>query len=152
MMIRSAIAMVVLGASGLPALAQTADQRAIEACKRTSQAFTEIASCLPQADVAVMTLDAFAQIFPEAAKPLSEKCVQLNGDNMVGAATCVTEAVEAAIGLKEKLPAGVDLNDPVFAAVADAGLMRQLKVKIDDARAKYPEVRLWGGNLYKAYR
>ncbi|RWF43149.1 MAG: hypothetical protein EOS46_25770, partial [Mesorhizobium sp.] len=92
------------------AVAGQADPRALEACQKTSKVFTKIAQCLPDADVAIKTLDAFSAIYPAEASPLRDKCLELNGDNLAGAAACVTNAIKDGLGLRKALPAGIDLS------------------------------------------
>ncbi|CDX62353.1 exported hypothetical protein [Mesorhizobium plurifarium] len=134
------------------AVAGQADPRALKACQKTSKAFTKIAECLPDADVAVRTLDAFSTIYPAEAAPLKDRCTELNADNLSGAAACVTNAIESGLSLRKSLPAGSDLSDPIFAAVADDGRWSKLESAIKDARAAYPDKMIWGMTLYQPYR
>lgn len=143
---------VLAALTATSAIAGQADPRALEACQKTSKAFTEIAQCLPDADVAIKTLDAFSTIYPAEAAPLKDKCSELNGDNLVGAAACVTNAIKDGLSLQKSLPAGTNLGDPVFAAVADDGRWSKLESAIKNARATYPDQIIWGGTMYKPYR
>lgn len=140
--------------SGLAANAtdQKADPRAVEYCKATSGTFVAVAECLPNAHVSIKTLDAFENIYPAAGQPLRTKCAELNEGNIIGTATCVTEAVSAAIDLKETLPAGSRLDDAVFEAVSDPALGRQLDEAEAAAKATFPKVSIWGGSVYRAYK
>ncbi|QSZ57211.1 hypothetical protein [Rhizobium sp. ZX09] len=129
-----------------------ADARAIESCKAGGKAFTEVAACLPDADVAYKTLDAFSAIYPQEAQPLKDKCIELNAENIVGAATCVNQALKTSLDLKASLPKGQTLDDNLFAAVSDPELKSKLDAEIKKAQKLYPEKRLWGGNTYRAYK
>lgn len=135
-----------------PALPSEADPRALEQCKATSPTFVQIAECLPDADVSFKTLDAFASIYPPAAAPLKDKCLELNKDDATGAATCVTAAIKSAIDLRQSLPSGSNIEDPVFNAVSDQSRSQKLDSVIKEARKVYPDKSLWGGNLYQPYR
>ncbi|MER9854545.1 MULTISPECIES: hypothetical protein [unclassified Mesorhizobium] len=146
--ILSAIAVTI----ATSAIAGQADPRALEACQKTSKAFTEIAKCLPDADVAVKTLDAFSTVYSADASPLKARCLELNGDNLAGAAACVTEAIKGGLSLRKSLPAGSDLGDPIFAAVADDGRWSKLESAIKSARTAYPDQTIWGMTLYQPYR
>ncbi|TPL06689.1 hypothetical protein [Mesorhizobium sp. B2-4-11] len=134
------------------AISAEADPRALESCKKTSADFTAIAKCLPNADVAVAIFDEFDRTYDPAATPLKNKCIQLNGDDISGAATCTLSAISDAISLKASLPKGATIDDPIFSAVADERKQGRLLAAEKSARAKYPDVSLWGGNFYKPYR
>ncbi|RUX08202.1 MAG: hypothetical protein EOS71_00570 [Mesorhizobium sp.] len=133
------------------AVAAEADPRALAYCKKTSKAFTEIAQCLPDADVAVRVLDDFDRIFSGDAVSLKAKCIELNGDDINGASVCVINAVKDAVTLKSSLPKGASLDDPIFNAVADEKAYKQLIEAQDKAQKRYPEKRIWGGSLYQPY-
>lgn len=149
---RVVVSGMILIASATMAVAQRADPRALEFCQATSSAFTQIADCLPEADVAVRALDAFPTIFPPEAEPLRERCEELNGNNIAGALVCVRRAAEQAVELRQSLPEDAELNDPVFDAVADAELVERFHVEISEARSRYPERRMWGATHYHSYR
>lgn len=149
---RTLLAGLALVISGSSAAAQSADIRALEACQARSAAFTEIAECLPEADVAVRALDTFDEIYPAEAMPLKEVCLDRNGENIAGALACVRRAVEQAIELQRSLPEGANLNDPVFEAVSDQSLGNRLFEAISQARSRYPERRIWGASTYYPYR
>lgn len=129
-----------------------ADPRALEACKAQSGNFVDIADCLPDAHVAVKTLDAFEKLYPPAAAALKDRCIELNKPNISGAATCVSEAIRSAIGLKASMPEGASLDDPIFDAVSDEKLQTSLLDAIAEAQGAFPEQRMWGGNMYMRYR
>ncbi|MEH3108889.1 MAG: hypothetical protein PGN22_02160 [Agrobacterium cavarae] len=129
-----------------------ADSRAVDACKAGGKAFTEIAACLPEADVAFRTLDAFSAIYPKEAEPLKNKCLELNTGNIVGASTCVKEAIKASLALKDSLPAGQSIDDPIFLSVAVLDLSNKLEIEVKKARGRYPDKMLWGGSMYHAYK
>lgn len=150
---RLAIAALVLAGGIECAYAQKnqADPRALEACKAKSGNFVEIADCLPDAHVAVKMLDAFAKLYPPAAAPLKDRCIELNKSDMAGAATCVSEAVRSAIKLKASIPEGSSLDDPVFNAVSDEKLEALLLDAGAKARQVFPEHR-WGITTYMPYR
>lgn len=145
---------ILMIALGLPSytLAAEADLRALESCKKTSKVFTEIAKCLPDADVAVAVLDEFDRVFDTAAIPLKTKCIELNEDDVSGASTCVLNAIKDAVSLKLAMPKGSDIGDPIFDAVSNEALLQKLRDTENAARKKYPEVRLWGGGMYMPYR
>lgn len=129
-----------------------ADPRALEACKAQSGNFVDIADCLPDAHVAVKMLDAFEKLYPPAAAPLKDRCVELNTGNISGAATCVSEAIRSAIGLKASMPEGSSLDDPIFNAVSDEKLETSLLDAEAKAKEDFPDKRIWGGTTYKRYR
>ncbi len=131
---------------------EKADARAVDYCKSTSGTFVAIAKCLPDAHVALKTMDAFETIYPASAQPLRLKCIERNEGNVVGAATCLTEAINAAIGLKASLPKGSNLDDAIFESVSDTTLKTRLDDAEEQAKAVFPNVRVWGGTMYKAYQ
>lgn len=134
------------------AFAAEADPRAVEACQKTSKAFTEIAKCVPNADVAFAVIDEFDRAYELEATPLKAKCIELNGDDISGASICLLNAIKDAVSLKASLPAGMDLDDPVFNAVADETRRERLLAVQEAARGKYPDVIVWGGGIYMPYR
>jgi hypothetical protein len=139
-----------------PATAQSnaparADPRAVESCKASSSTFVQLESCLPDAHVAFRTLDAFSEIYPPDAATLKTRCIELN-DDVVGALACVTTAIEAAIRLKQSLPDGSALDDAVFHAVAEPALLVRLEQVEKEAKAAFPEKRMWGGGMYRQYK
>jgi hypothetical protein len=144
-------AFILAGIFSEPSHAAQADPRAVEVCKKESPTFVQVAKCLPQADVSIRTLDAFDQLYPEAAKPLKQKCLELNKDSIAAAATCVDEAVESAVKLKSSLPEGTSLDDKVFEAVSDAKLAEKFEAEQEKARDRYPG-EMFGGLMYRAYR
>lgn len=144
-------AFVLAGTFAEPGYAAQADPRAVEVCKKESTTFVEIAKCLPQADVSIRTLDAFDQLYPEAARPLKQKCLELNKDSIAAAATCVDEAVKSAIELKASLPSGTSLDDKIFEAVSDAKLADKFEAAQEKARARYPG-QMFGGLIYHKYQ
>ncbi|MGO4834568.1 hypothetical protein AB4144_20135, partial [Rhizobiaceae sp. 2RAB30] len=87
------------------------DSRALEACKAETTNFVEVAKCLPDAHVAYRMFDAFEKLYPPAATPLRDRCIELNENKMSGAATCVSEAVSSAVKLKASMPEGASLDD-----------------------------------------
>lgn len=129
-----------------------ADLRAVEACKANSPTFAQVASCLPMAHVGVVALDAFDDIYPDAALPLKARCIELNSGNPAGALACVTNAIEAAIQLERALPAGATLDDPIFLAVSSADHRDRLRAVMEAARAPFPDPLLWRGTEYQPYR
>jgi hypothetical protein len=131
---------------------EKADPRALEYCKATSGTFVSVAECLPNAHVSIKTMDTFERLYPPAAQPLRTKCAERNEGNIIAAATCVTEAVRAAIDLKDALPTGSHLDDPVFEAVSDPELREQLNEAESAAQATFPKVRVWGGSMYREYK
>ncbi|KQU96777.1 hypothetical protein ASD00_18165 [Ensifer sp. Root31] len=147
-----AIAILMMSV-GIPANAsgEKADPRAVDYCKATTGNFVAVAECLPNAHVAIKTLDTFDKLYPVAAQPLRTKCAERNEGNVIGAAACVTEAVGAALDLKESLPAGSKLDDPVFDAVSNADLSKKLDEAKEAAKATFPKVRVWGGSMYQPY-
>jgi hypothetical protein len=136
------------------AMAETmkADPRAFDACKAQSGTFVQIADCLPEAHVAYKTLDAFDALFPPEAQSLKKKCIELNPKDIVGSASCVTNAIDKAVDLKKSLPDGVSLGDPVFDAVANEDLATKLDNAEKKARATFPKVGFWGGGMYHPYK
>ncbi|RVC41666.1 hypothetical protein EN781_25210 [Mesorhizobium sp. M4A.F.Ca.ET.090.04.2.1] len=102
--------------------------------------------------MAVRTLDAFSTIYPLEASPLKDRCIELNSDNLTGAAACVTNAIKDGLSLRKSLPAGSDLSDPIFAAVADDDRWSKLESAINSARAAYRDQTIWGMTLYQPYR
>jgi len=135
------------------ATAQTAtvDPRALEACQIESSNFVDIRSCLPDAHVAVKALDAFSTIYPSEAQQIRERCLELN-DQVAGAMTCTVQAVKSAVELAALLPEGSALNDAVFEGARDPDHLVKLEAVIDEARALFPEKRMWGGGIYRQYR
>lgn len=129
-----------------------ADARAVEVCKAGGKAFTEVAACLPDTDVAYRTLDAFSAIYPREAQPLKDRCIELNSENIAGAATCVNQAIKAALDLKVALPKGQTLDDSIFVSISDPELKTKLDAEIKKAQKLYPEKRIWGGNTYRPYK
>lgn len=131
---------------------EKADPRAVEYCKAKSKTFVAVAACLPDAHVSIVTLDAFEKIYPAEAHPIKTKCLDLNKGDVVGGATCVTAAVEAAIGLKKTLPDGADLGDAVYTAVAKEDLGERLNQAEKSARSVFPDKMFWGGGRYIPYK
>ncbi|MHA4731175.1 hypothetical protein [Ensifer adhaerens] len=145
--------LIVLANVGLAQAAdEKADPRAVDYCKATTGTFVGVAECLPDAHVAVKTLDAFEKLYPAAAQTLREKCAERNKGNTVGTSVCVTEAIRAALDLKKALPTGSKLDDPVFEAVSDTALSEKLDQAREAAKAAFPNQRMWGGSSYMPYR
>lgn len=147
----TAAALALASLSSSSAFAE-ADQRAVEACKAGGKAFTEIATCLPDADVAIKTLDAFSEIYPAEAAPLKTRCEELNPKDISAASTCVTSAIKSAMELKAALPSGTSIGDPIFDAVSDQERSDRLKEVVQKARSAYPDKMIWGGGLYHPYK
>lgn len=137
--------------SGIPSAADEstkADPRAVEACQRESETFVQVAECLPEAHVSVVALDAFSEIYPPEADNLKSRCVELN-DTITGARACVTEAIKAAIGLKE---VGASLDDPLFIAVSSPDDWSALQSAIESAKSAFPDRGFWGMTSYMPFR
>jgi hypothetical protein len=153
LMLKLASALIIVVALASPISAQTkADPRAVDACKARSPTFVQVADCLPAAHVAIKTLDAFDSIYPATAQPLKAKCVERNPGNISGAWICVTEAVDKAVSLKQSLPAGASLDDPIFAAVANEDLAKKLQEAEKKAKSDFPKQTIWGGSMYFPYK
>lgn len=151
---RKLVAVVVIGLGvAVPATAQDAsvDPRAIEACQASGGTFVQINDCLPDAHVAVIGMDAFGEIYPPEAETIKVRCSELN-ETIAGAFLCVTSAIDAAVELSAKLPAGSSLGDPVFDAVKSADLKSALRDRTMKARELFPEKRIWGGGIYYPYK
>lgn len=146
------ILMLLMMTGAVVAQERRADPRALEACKKQSEAFTKIAQCLPEADVSFQTLDAFSKLYPPDAQPLKDRCIELNKDSIAGAAACLTSAINDAIKLNASLPENSDLDDPIFQAVRDPSLRDQLQAVIQDARNAYPHTPIWGVTVYYPYK
>lgn len=146
------IASLLLTTASAHAQNAATDPRALQACKAKSATFVQVADCLPEAHVGFKTLDAFETIYPPSALPLKAKCLELNPDDVGGASTCVTAAIQSAIKLSAAMPKGSTLDDPIFDAVADKALDAKLDKKIDAARADFPDQPIWGGNMYHPYK
>ena len=127
-----------------------ASPEALDACKLIDPSFNKIAACLPKMDVAIETLTAFSSIYPSEAAPIRAKCEELNKDK-IGAATCVEKAVETAVQLKQQIPDGSDLPDPLFLSISDAAKMAELNTVTSGARAKYPQFTDFTA-MYQPYR
>lgn len=146
------ISLLLATAPTVYAQSSKADQRAVDACKAQSPSFVQVADCLPAAHVAFKTLDAFDTIFPAEGHPLKSKCIELNAKNIVGAAICVTNAIDKAVDLKQSLPDGTTLEDPVFEAVSNADLAKKLKDAEKKAQSGFPKQQVWGGGIYYPYK
>lgn len=134
------------------AKAVTADERAVEACKKSSNTFVQVADCLPRAHVAYKMIDAFDTIYPAEAAPLKDRCIELNKNDISGAGTCISVAVKKAIELKSSLPENADVGDPIFNAVSNKDGYEKLQNVINAARDDFPEVSIWGGRRYYQYK
>ncbi|OOG61990.1 hypothetical protein B0E45_31790 [Sinorhizobium sp. A49] len=147
-----AIAALMAITGSARAAGEKADPRALDYCKATTGTFVGVADCLPNAHLAVKTLDAFEKLYPEPAQALRTKCAERNEGNIIGTAACVTEAIRAALDLKEALPTGTTLDDPVFEAVSDSALSVKLDEAKESAKAVFPNGRAWGGSSYMPYK
>lgn len=149
---RALLVLVLMTTSAAAASAGKADPRAVEACKAGGATFVQVSDCLPEAHVAVKMLDAFDSIYPAEAKPLKDKCLELNQDNISGAGTCVRQAVEAAVKLKATLPEGSSIDDPIFNAVSATDKQDALSKAMADAKNTFPDRMIWGGGMYHPYK
>lgn len=146
------LCVVAAGLAPAPVGAGEADPRAIAACKSQSKTFVQLSECLPNAHVGIKLLDAFDRVYTSDAAHLKNTCIELNNDDASASATCVINAIEAALRLQAALPQGSTLDDPVFAAVADTGKFEKLKSERDIARQVFPDQRVWGGGTYHPYK
>ena len=96
-------------------------------------------------------MGAFLATYPAKASPLKDRCMQLNGDDIVDSATCASSAIKSDLSLRKPLSVGNDLCDPIFAAAADDSRCSKLGIAIKSARAFYPEKMIWGGNLANSH-
>ena len=147
-----AIAVISLGVA-LPATAQdtSVDPRAVEACQASGGTFVQINDCLPDAHVAVVGMDAFDDLYPPEAAAIKIRCSELN-ENVAAAFLCLTSAIDAAVELSAKLPAGSSLGDPIFDSVKSTDLKDALRDRTMKARELFPEKRIWGGGIYYPYK
>jgi hypothetical protein len=123
----------------------------LEACQSESQNFVEISECLPAAHVAIVVLDTFEVISPADAFPLKTRCQELN-TRVEAAASCVLDAVEAAISLKASLPPGASLDDPIFNATSNEHLLAELTVAKKEAEETFPAKTVWASGMFYPYR
>lgn len=126
-----------------------ADPRAVEFCVEQDSNFVEVERCLPDAHVGYATLDAVEAIYGDAGLELSTRCKVVNDQDIVGAAVCAENAIESAIKLKSRLPAGATIPDPLFARLIDDKAFEDLEAATKTARGVFPEKRLWGGTMYQ---
>lgn len=146
-----AFAFLVAASSAAHSEAAKADPRAVDACQRSEAAFTAVADCIPDMDVAFAGLDAFDSAASDGAKPLKEACLELNKDPR-GAWVCIINATKKAVELKEMLPSGSEVSDPVFRAVSERSFSDLLVNAESEAQARYPNKGLWGGTPYFPYK
>lgn len=146
-----AVAALALTASASSAQ-EAADPRAVSSCQADGATFVQIAECIPDAHVAVKTLDAFDTLYSEQAAPLKTRCLELNEEKPAPSAVCVTSAISASLDLAKTLPEGTDLGDPVFDAVNDPVTFSSLQAEAAEARKLFPDKTFWGGTLYQKYQ
>ncbi|MEM9141225.1 MAG: hypothetical protein AAGB15_15460 [Pseudomonadota bacterium] len=135
--------------SATQALADVADERAVRFCVAKDANFVKVDDCLPDAHVAFASFDAIHQIYGDAGQDLTSRCLEVNKGDYVGAATCGRTAIEAAINLAAKLPAGTEIPDPLFKALKNPADMERLTSAIKSARAVFPDKQFWGGGMYR---
>jgi hypothetical protein len=126
-----------------------ADPRAIEFCDSIADS-VPVSECLPDAHVAVRLLDGFDALYPPEAQPLRAWCNERN-ENPNSAGLCVLTAIESAVEQWRNLEEGLNLDDPVLAAVSDPALLDELQAIQLEARAAFPDRTLWGGGMYVPY-
>jgi len=143
---------VALPLAGATAAAENekVDPRAVEECARRGAGFVEINACLPVAHVAVITLDAIAEIFGPPSNPLIVRCKELNPE-IEAAAGCVTGALDSAVQLKKRLPEEARIPDPLFDPLADEEKVGAVRRFEEDARKSFPEITLWAPARFRPY-
>ena len=152
---RKACLVVLAGFMAAPALGQEdstkATVEAVEACKAISSTFTEVSECLPGMDVALASLAAFSEIYPAAAQPLKDRCLELN-EHQIGADSCVRKAIESALSLSDAMPDGSALDDPLFESIKSKADFERLEAARSEAKAKFPPNSGSGFVMYQPYR
>ena len=128
------------------------DPRALDECEGRGGTFVAISDCLPDVHVAIRGIDAFKEVHGEAGLPLLDRCAELNDNESEPTLSCIRDAMEAALELAARLPEGREINDPLFAIIADQAASDAVEQAIKDARDAFPDVRFWGGGLFHQYR
>jgi len=150
------LALILAAILAGPALAepnvdQKVDQRALDDCSAQDPAFTRIAECLPGADVGVAMLDFIAgeAVLGADGAALASECLALNEGEYAGAWSCARNAIRDAVKLGAMLPEGATIPDARFAPLNRPDLEAAIDAAEDTAQAKFPDVMLWGGNMYR---
>lgn len=151
-MMRLAMTLAVALAAG-PALAQDevapVDPRAVEECAAQFESFTEVERCLGRMHVAHKVLDAVAAAYGEAGETLISRCAEVNPESTLAAKGCAVAAIDAALRLASRLPAGTEIKDPLFAPLSDANKRAQVEQAEMAAREAFPERTVWTDPIFK---
>jgi hypothetical protein len=142
---------ILLSGLTLSAHAQnTADPRAVAECTDRGGSFVQINECLPEAHVAYAIFDSVPRVYGDAAKPLLDRCRELN-EEIEAAAACVSSAIDQAVQLQTKLPEGTSIPDPLFSVLADPAKAEAVEAAENEAQKAFPDQMFWGGTMYQPY-
>lgn len=128
------------------------DPRAVAECNARGGGYVKIKDCLPDVHVGYAVVDAFHNAFGEPGYPIKDRCIELNEAMTEKSATCMQEAVRAAVELKAQIPDGAIIDDPLFAVMADAAKLEIINAAETEARKAFPDQTYWGGGFYKPYQ
>jgi len=130
------------------------DPRALADCSAQHTAFTKIRECLPAADVGVTMLDIISgtEFLGQHGQGLAQECLTLNDGKYVGAWSCASNAIADAIALGKMLPEGATISDERFQPLNRPDLASAIDAAQDTAQAKFPDVSMWGLNMYRALK